>query len=112
MHHCVFKVDLLSVNFLFRHKSKVLRLEFCFFFVGCEHIIMDQNSAHKMHNLGILNVWYVKCRSQWPRGVRHEPSSPHSNTGIVDSKPTRGMDVCVRLFCVYVMCVDIGLVTG
>jgi hypothetical protein len=23
-----------------------------------------------------------------------------SSTGIVDSNPTRGMDVCVRLFCV------------
>jgi hypothetical protein len=36
-----------------------------------------------------------------------------SNTAIVDSNPTRGMDVCVRLFCVYVvLCVDSGLATG
>jgi hypothetical protein len=27
----------------------------------------------------------------------------HSNTGIVGSNPTRGMDVCVRLFCVQVV---------
>jgi hypothetical protein len=32
------------------------------------------------------------CRSQWPRGLR-------SNTGIVGSNPTWGMDVCVRLLC-------------
>jgi hypothetical protein len=32
-----------------------------------------------------------------------------SSTGIVGSNPTRGMDVCVRLFCV---CVGSGLATG
>jgi hypothetical protein len=36
-----------------------------------------------------------------------------SNTGIVGSNPTRGMDVCVRLFCVcVVLCVGSGLATG
>jgi hypothetical protein len=35
------------------------------------------------------------------------------NAGIVGSNPTRGMDVCVRLFCVCVdLCVDGGLATG
>jgi hypothetical protein len=36
-----------------------------------------------------------------------------SNTGIVDSNTTRGMDVCVRLFrvCV-VLCIGRGLATG
>jgi hypothetical protein len=34
-------------------------------------------------------------------------------TGVVGSNPTRGMDVCVRLFCVCVLlCVGSGLVTG
>jgi hypothetical protein len=33
----------------------------------------------------------------------------HSNTGIVGSSLTWGMDVCVRLFCV---CVGSGLATG
>jgi hypothetical protein len=37
----------------------------------------------------------------------------HSNTGIMCSNPTRGMDVCVRLFCVcVVLCLGSGLVTG
>jgi hypothetical protein len=37
----------------------------------------------------------------------------HSNTGIVGSNPTRGMDVCVRLFCVcFVLCAGSGLATG
>jgi hypothetical protein len=36
-----------------------------------------------------------------------------SNTGIVGSNPTRGMDVCVRLFCVcVVLYVGSGLATG
>jgi hypothetical protein len=31
----------------------------------------------------------------------------------VDSNPTQGMDVCLRLFCVYVvLCVGSGLATG
>jgi hypothetical protein len=35
------------------------------------------------------------------------------NTGIVGSNPTRGMDVCVHLFCVcIVLCVGSGLATG
>jgi hypothetical protein len=37
----------------------------------------------------------------------------HSNTGIVASNPNRGMDVCVRSFCVcVVMCLGSGLATG
>jgi hypothetical protein len=36
-----------------------------------------------------------------------------SNTSIVASNPTRGMNVCVRLFCVcVVLCVGSGLATG
>jgi hypothetical protein len=34
-----------------------------------------------------------------------------SNTGIVGSNPTQGMDVCLRLFCV-LSCVGSGLATG
>jgi hypothetical protein len=35
---------------------------------------------------------------------------PHSNTGVVGSNPTQGMDVCVRWFCVcVVLCVGRGL---
>jgi hypothetical protein len=37
----------------------------------------------------------------------------HSNTGIVGSNPTQGMDVCVRLSCVCVgLCVGSGLPKG
>jgi hypothetical protein len=38
---------------------------------------------------------------------------PRSNTGVVGSKPTRGMDVCVRLFCVCIsLCAGKGPATG
>jgi hypothetical protein len=36
----------------------------------------------------------------------------YSNTGIVGSDPTWDIDVCVRLFCVYDLCADSGLLTG
>jgi hypothetical protein len=37
----------------------------------------------------------------------------HSNTGDVGSNLTRGMDVCLRLFCVFaVPCIGSGLATG
>jgi hypothetical protein len=37
----------------------------------------------------------------------------HSNVEIVGSNPTRGMDVYMRLFCVYVvLCVGIGFAPG
>jgi hypothetical protein len=37
----------------------------------------------------------------------------HPNTGIVDSNPTWGMDVCVRIFCVCAaLCAGIGFETG
>jgi hypothetical protein len=49
----------------------------------------------------------------WPRGLRHELSSPARTLGIVGSNPTGGMDVCVRLFYVYVvLCVGNGFATG
>jgi hypothetical protein len=43
----------------------------------------------------------------------HADHSGLSNTWIVGSNPTRGMDVCVHLFCVYVvLCVGSDLTTG
>jgi hypothetical protein len=40
-------------------------------------------------------------RSQWPRGLRHEPSSL---AGMVGSNPTQGMDVCTCVYSVFVLC--------
>jgi hypothetical protein len=51
-----------------------------------------------------------RSRSQWPHGQRHEQSS---FARPLVSNPARGMDVCMRLFCVSVVpCVDSGLTTG
>jgi hypothetical protein len=35
-----------------------------------------------------------------------------SNAGIVGSNPTQGIDIYVRLFCVYVVLLGSGLATG
>jgi hypothetical protein len=52
-------------------------------------------------------------RSHWPRGLRHELPLQSSITEIVDSNPTGGMDICVRLFCVcVVLYVGRGFATG
>jgi hypothetical protein len=52
-------------------------------------------------------------RSQWSRGLRHEPVFGRWNTGIVGSYHALGLDVCVCLFCVcIVLCVGSGLATG
>jgi hypothetical protein len=52
---------------------------------------------------GSYNI-HVMCkifRSEWPRGLRHEMSSPaRSKVGIAGSNPTQSMDVCLCLFCV------------
>jgi hypothetical protein len=57
--------------------------------------IIDVINIIVKHDL-IKNVFIDrKRRSQWPRGLRHELSSPAHNTEIVGSNPTGGMDVCV-----------------
>jgi hypothetical protein len=59
----------------------------------------------------VVNYWSapitVAARSEaWTVFAR-------SNTRVLGSNPTRGMDVCVRLFCVcVVLCVGRGLATG
>jgi hypothetical protein len=68
-------------------------------------------------SLGVNSIFtfcsHCVSRSQWPRCLRHEPLFAPSNTGIVGSNPTQGMDVCVRLFFVcVVLCVGSGLATG
>jgi hypothetical protein len=50
--------------------------------------------------------------SQWPRGLRHELSLPDQTLGSWVSNPTRGMDVCVSVFCVcVVLCIGSSLAT-
>jgi hypothetical protein len=52
-------------------------------------------------------VTYIN-KSEWPVADH----SVSSNTGVMISNPTRGMGLCVRLFCVcVVLCVGSGLAT-
>jgi hypothetical protein len=70
---------------------------------GCTTCLFIKQVHHFTYNMPIA----VAARSKaWKVFV-------HSNAGIVGSKPTQGMDVCVRLFCAYVvLCVGSGLATG
>jgi hypothetical protein len=53
------------------------------------------------------------CRSQWRAVYKAWTVFARSNTGVLGSNLTRGMDICVRLFCIYVvLCVGSGLATG
>jgi hypothetical protein len=54
------------------------------------------------------------CRSQWQAARSNAWTGfARSNTGVVGSNPTRGIDVGVRLFCVCAgLCVGSGLATG
>jgi hypothetical protein len=68
------------------------------------------------------NAWYTqilscictyKCRSLSPRDVKALTVYARSNTVIVDSNPTRGKDVCVYVYSVFMLfCVCSGLETG
>jgi hypothetical protein len=61
-----------------------------------------------------LPAYLMDCPSQWP-AARSQAWTVFacSNTGIVSPNPTRGMDVCVRLFCVcVVLCAGSDHATG
>jgi hypothetical protein len=77
-------------------------------------------------------IWYLCCHCQLHFSYSRRIVSPyrkimpvavtvrskawtvfaHSNTGIMGSNPTQDVDVFLRLFCVYVLCVGSGLATG
>jgi hypothetical protein len=61
----------------------------------------------------LYNALIYSCGSQWSRGLRAWTVFARSNSGIMGTNPTRGMDVCVRLFYVcVVLYVGSGLATG
>jgi hypothetical protein len=52
-------------------------------------------------------------QSHWPRGLRHKLVFACSNTVVVGSNLTQGMDVCVCIYSVFVLsCVGSGLATA
>jgi hypothetical protein len=61
----------------------------------------------------IIQLVHLVTADQWPRGLRHELSSLARKLGSWVRIPSHDMDVCVRLFCVYVvLCAGSGLATG
>jgi hypothetical protein len=84
------------------------------FFLVCVIIIiinlLNSESSAEVKNRGAIYTFtspitvVARCKAR--------TVFAHSNTGIVDSNPTGGMDICVRLFCVFVvLCVGRGLAT-
>jgi hypothetical protein len=71
------------------------------------------NNIHWMIFVMEMSCVFCETGTELPITVAGRGSKASSNTGIVDSNPTGGMDVYVRLFCVcVVLCVDSGLATG
>jgi hypothetical protein len=52
-----------------------------------------------------------KYRSEWPRGLRHELSSPFQTLEVVGLNSTRDMLVCLFSLCFIVLCVRSGFAT-
>jgi hypothetical protein len=62
----------------------------------------------------IKNLMVVEDAAPITVAMRHKALTvfARSNAGMVSSNPTQGMDVCVRLFCVFVvLCIGGGLAT-
>jgi hypothetical protein len=71
--------------------------------------------VHPNNKFVIFYTAFKGCifRSQWPRCLRHELSSPTRTLGSWIRIPLQALDVSVRLFCVcVVLCVGNGLATG
>jgi hypothetical protein len=76
----------------------------------CDYVYEDLESSLPLQ---YMHVQDAHGRSRWPRGLKAWTVFARSNTGLVGSNPTQGIDVYVRLFCVcVVLCVGSGLGTG
>jgi hypothetical protein len=85
-----------------------------FLFVPTDHFL-PRSGRMMPHNIGTQKQNAYGFRQPITVAARSKASTvfARSNTGIVGSNPTRGMDVCLHLFCVcVVLCVGSGLATG
>jgi hypothetical protein len=94
------------------HLPRVIRLQVCLLkLCKVDGLILDVFN-YGFQVPGLLNV-RLFCGLFYYAPITVAARSKASNTRIVDSNPTRGMDVCVHLFCVcVVLCVGSGLATG
>jgi hypothetical protein len=82
-------------------------------FLGVQSVCFEGQIKFSCVFLTRLSPVKVKlCRSQWPRGLRHEPSSPARTLGSWLRMPLEAwMSVCVYSVCV-VLCVGSDPATG
>jgi hypothetical protein len=52
--------------------------------------------------INLIKLNCLKCRSQWPRGLRHELSSLARMPGSWVRIPLKGIDICVYVYSVFV----------
>jgi hypothetical protein len=69
-----------------------------------EPVFHHTNSEFRSVHTSPVTIKVVALSEEWTVFARY-------NTGVVISNLTRGMDVCLRLFCV-LSCADSGLTTG
>jgi hypothetical protein len=98
-----------------RHKTKATKADVS---------IMTQTGVRRSHSFHLCSflcvmsqILCLDCYMSWRMPVCGLPKAwtvfARSDTRIVGSNPTQGMDVCVRLFCVcVVLCVGSDLATG
>jgi hypothetical protein len=82
---------------------------------------MKVNNKILFHSSDMFPAYFTSCTMRYklmtPITVATRSKTgtvfARSNTGIAGSNPTQGMDICVRLFCDYVvLCVGSGHTTG
>jgi hypothetical protein len=88
-------------------------------YVKIEQIRRDKHRSFCCGGFEGSVLWYVYGNIIFTRCTKitvatRSEALTASNTGVVRSNPTTGMDTCVRLFCVcvFVLCVGRGLATG
>jgi hypothetical protein len=65
------------------------------------HLVQISVKFAELIILTFFQKVFLSSAEQSPRGLKHELSSLALTLRIVGSNPTGGMDVCVRLFCVF-----------
>jgi hypothetical protein len=97
-----------------------MRFTFCVYSwnssaIVCISCMKKGKSQKNGENYAARRFMRVVCRLAITVAARSKAWTvfARSDTGVMGSNPTRGMDICVRLFCAcVVLCVGSGLATG
>jgi hypothetical protein len=96
------------LSFMWRNQDRILFHTFWIYYPSSRHVEYTRKEDVNWNFSRLLSLVPITAASRskaWTVFAR-------SNTGIVSTNPTQGMDVCVLFFCVYILCVGSGLATG